>query len=261
MWKMETNLSSLGYETTYQNRLAETRSMITLATLLDFLDQGIDDGVSYSSIMQQAYAIAQKANPKGLPKEPSDVSVVSSVIRSNVKIMIYNIIEFSVTNLVNAIYHQLEKEKCGYTEASDSIRSVWLHANLKQLNDPSANNATVEKLSKRLIESIIAKSALCIRPKDTIAGGNLDGDSILKLFDQHGVSINASGTQFNQQELKDIRQRRNDLAHGSVSFTEAGSQVTTAELADLIDHVDSFLTHLRDEVIAYLETKQYRTAT
>ena len=43
-----------------------------------------------------------------------------------------------------------------------------------------------------------------------------------------------------KSELKDIKNRRNDLAHGSISFAEASNQVTTSELAELVNHVDSF---------------------
>ena len=94
--------------------------------------------------------------------------------------------------------------------------------------------------------------------RKTISGGNLDGDKILRLFDDHGVSVHTEDVGFRADELKDIKDRRNDLAHGSVSFAEAGNQVTTSELAGLINHVDSFLAQLRKDVIAYLNSGDYR---
>lgn len=98
--------------------------------------------------------------------------------------------------------------------------------------------------------------------RNTIAGGNLDADKILKLFDDHGISIHDDIANCKRDEikseLKDIKNRRNDLAHGSISFAEASNQVTTSELAELVNHVDSFLMQLRKDVSTYLNAGEYR---
>lgn len=248
----------LGYEQVYQERLEETRSMVTFATLLDSFDQGAGSGCDYDSVMTEVRAVAEMANRKGLPASTPEVALVSSVIRSNVKIMVYNIIEFSVTSLIRAIYSRIKDEGCGYAEVSEELRTLWHHAQMRKLGDPNASNETAVRISKQLLDDAIANTALKLDPRTTIAGGNLDGDKILKLFDKHGVSINTANTDFKAVELKDIKDRRNDLAHGSVSFAEAGNQVTTSELATLIDNVDSFLMQLRKDVIAYLVSGSYR---
>ena len=77
---MEPNDTMLGYEVTYQDRLDETRNMITLATLLESLDQGISDSINYRSVMEGAYAIASKSNPTGRPSGMPDITIVSNVI-------------------------------------------------------------------------------------------------------------------------------------------------------------------------------------
>ena len=217
--------------------------MITLATLLDILDQGLGNDLNYRKVMAKAYKEAENANPKGIPAQTPEVSLASSVIRSNVKIMIYNIIEFAVTNLVQAIYDRIEHEQCGYAGVSEKLRSIWHHTRMRsRLNDPSANNNTAERISKELLDHAVAKTALHFETRHSIAGGNLDGDRILQLFNDHGVMVHTAESEYRANELKDIKDRRNGLAHGSVSFEETGSQITTSELAELLDHVDSFLT-------------------
>lgn len=255
---MYDNEIELGYEQVYQERLEETRSMVTLATLLDFLNQGAGDGCDYDSVMAKSRAVAERANHEGLPAQTPEVTLVSSVIRSNVKIMIYNIIEFSVTSLIRAIYDWLKNENCGYTEVSEKLRTLWHHTRMRALSDPSASNDTAERISKQLLDEAITNTVLRLDARKTISGGNLDGDKILRLFDDHGVSVHTEDVGFRADELKDIKDRRNDLAHGSVSFAEAGNQVTTSELAGLINHVDSFLAQLRKDVIAYLNSGDYR---
>lgn len=249
----------LGYEQIYFERLEETKSMVTLATLLDFLDQGVGRGLSYREIMTEVYKEAESANPRGVPTQTPEVSLASSVIRSNVKIMIYNIIEFSITNLIRAIYDRIEDEHCSYAEVSEHLRAIWHRTRMHDaLSKPTANNNTAEQVSKKLLDHAVSNTTLRLNVRHAIAGGNLDGDKILQLFDTHGVSVHASKSDYRASEFKDIKDRRNDLAHGSVSFEDAGSQTTTSELAELLDHVDSFLSQLRKDVIDYLDAQGYR---
>ncbi len=250
----------LGYEQIYLERLRETKSMITFVSLLEALDQGIDQGLNYHNLMEEAYIVAQHANPNGLPTQTPDISCITSVIRSNIKIMIYNIIEFSITNLLQAIYDKIKDEQCGYIDISESLQAVWHHTRIKNsLQDPNANNNTVERISKQLLDDAISNSTLRFNAKKSIPGGNLDGEKIIRLFKDHGVAIHPSCCSYRENELKDIKDRRNDLAHGSVSFTEAGNQVTTSELAELSDNVDSFLQQLKKDVIDYLNNGEYRS--
>lgn len=147
---------NLGYEQLYQERLNETKSMITLATLLDFLDQGTGNGIDYRLVMAEARAIAEEANHDGLPSATPDVTLIASVIRSNVKIMVYNIIEFSVTSLLQAIYDCLEDEHCSYACISEKLQKLWHHTRMRAIRSPSASNETVENISKQLLDEAIA---------------------------------------------------------------------------------------------------------
>lgn len=259
---MESN-TELGYEQVYQDRLNETKSMITLATLLDTLDQGVGKGgdIDYRTAMQEARKVAEKASKGGLPTQNPDVSLVTSVICSNVKIMVYNIVEYAIKNLLQAIYDRLRDEQCGYSDVSLRLRDVWHHTSIhKGLVDPSAKNDTVEHISKKLLDCAINDVTLNLEAKETISGGNLDGDAIFNLFERHGVHTEHAKGEC-QGELKDVKERRNALAHGSISFAEAGSQVTTPELAQLVNHVDAYLSELRKDVISYLNAGEYRSSS
>lgn len=256
---MATITSSLGYEQIYHERLRETRNMITFASLLDALDQGVCEDVTYRKVMNEAYEIARKANPNGVPTQVPDVSLVSSVIRSNVKIMVYNITEYTITHLFQAIYDTINNEKCGYAEVSEQLRTIWHRTQIRSgLQDPNSNNNTVEHISKKMLDDAIANTALRFDARRTITGGNLDGERILNLFKEHGVTLHHNRYLHRDDELRDIRDRRNALAHGSISFTDAGNQVTTSDLTELVNHVDLFLKQLRKETIVYLDAEEYR---
>lgn len=255
---MADNSTGLAYEQIYQDRLKETKNMITFATLLDALDQGAGNGLTYQDVMSKAHKEANSANPKGILTKLPDLSLVSSVIRSNVKVMIYNIIEFSVSSLIQAIYDRLDDERCSYVEVSEKLRILWHHTRMRKLSDPNASNETAERASRELLDEVITNATVHINTRQTMPGGNLDGKEILRLFDSHGVSVHTAESGYRENELKDIKERRNALAHGSISFADAGNQVTTSELAELIAHVDTFLSQLRLDVVSYLDSGEYK---
>ena len=84
--------------------------------------------------------------------------------------------------------------------------------------------------------------------------------SIGSEFDEMTDSI-IVGTGASGQALEDLKQSAMDMATTvPMSFADAGNQVTTAELAELIDHVDSFLTQLRLDVVSYLDSGDYKAS-
>ena len=87
--------------------------------------------------------------------------------------------------------------------------------------------------------------------------GNLDAREILSVFK------NKYGFEFNKNELKEsvlkrIREGRNDLAHGSLSFEEYGRNLTIQDIEAMKDKVFSFLDRLIEKVEIYLTKQLYK---
>ena len=68
-----------------------------------------------------------------------------NILKSNVSLMIYNIIEYTVTNLIDSIYDEIRINHLSYIDVNDSIRSLWRKTILKSVNDPNANFSTFLK--------------------------------------------------------------------------------------------------------------------
>lgn len=248
----------LGYEETYFQRRDEIKDMIVFMALMDAAEQGSVEN-SYYSVMEKAKGqVSQMYCNINVDVIP-DYSLIASVIRSNTKIMIYNLIEYAASSLLQAIYDRICDDQCGYAEVSDELKKIWHSSHLfKRIRDPNANHTTVEQTSKRLVDIAISKATLTFEVRDVISGGNMDGDTILKLFQTHGVQLHPANSRYRQDELKDIKNQRNELAHGAISFSDAGNQVTVSDLNNILVNVDSFLNQLRSDVIAYLTDRQYR---
>lgn len=74
--------------------------------------------------------------------------------------MIYNIIEFTVTSLIRAIYDRLKDENCGYADVSEKLRTLWHRTRMRTLSDPNASNETAVRISKQLLDEVIVNKTL-----------------------------------------------------------------------------------------------------
>lgn len=54
-----------------------------------------------------------------------------------------------------------------------------------------------------------------------------------------------------------MKQLRNELAHGSISFTECAEDVTVAWLVDLKDKTASYLREVVAHYVTYVEAYEY----
>ena len=86
--------------------------------------------------------------------------------------MIYNIIEYTVTNLIDSIYDEIRVNHLSYIDVNDSIRNLWRKTILRSVNDPNANFSTFLRKNEEIISAILSNNELNMYAKNTLPGGN-----------------------------------------------------------------------------------------
>lgn len=167
---------------------------------------------------------------------------------------------WSDTNLIECIYTKIKADELSYIEINDQLKKLWTEASLKYSKDPNANHTTFVKKSEEIIEKIISKSTITLRARDILPGGNLDGVSISETMKKHGITINQSSANYRPDILSNIKNKRNDLAHGSVSFVEALRNSSISDIETNANIVFLFLNELIENVTKYIEKKSYKKA-
>lgn len=181
-----------------------------------------------------------------------------NIFKSNLFLMLYSIIEYTVSNLIDCIYDEIRMEGLSYEKVNDSIRKLWKKSVLKSVNDPNANFYTFIKQNDLIIEYILEQKVLSLKPKDTLPAGNLDGDKICKTFRDHGIKLVFNKSNYRPQLLENIKNKRNDLAHGTVSFVDAVKDNSISDLEQEVIIVTNFLEDLIKHVKLYLANGDYR---
>lgn len=220
-------------QTTFNERKCEINDFIELLKFLELKENSTDeDGVSDFS---KFFHLGEKRVNVSFQR-------MINIMKSNLSLMIYNIIEFTVANLIDNIYEEIRIHNLSYLDVNDSIKKLWRKTILKATNDPNANMSTFMKKNEEIIDKIIHNSVIDLQSRSTLPAGNLDGPKIKETLERHGINMHCSN--YRPIILENIKTQRNDLAHGSVSFVDALRDSTISNIENDASVTIAFLEEL-----------------
>lgn len=238
------------FRETYNSRKKEIEDFLELMEFLEIKENDREDGISKFS---------EFFYPQGAGIHLTYQSLIN-ILKSNVSLMIYNIIEYTVANLVDSIYDEIRMNRLSYVDVNESIRALWRKTILKSASDPNANFSTFLKKNEEIISAILNNNALDMYSRYTLPGGNLDGISIRETFESHGIQVKTNSQNYRPDILAGIKDNRNNLAHGSVSFVDAVREDSLADIRRNESFVTGFLDELIETVSTYISEQKYKVS-
>jgi len=164
--------------------------------------------------------------------------------RASAILMLYNLMESTVTNAIEAVYDELKTQKVHFDECREEVRRVVL-TNLKQHN-PGDLTTRLQRISTDIIVETFRK--------DKVVSGNVDARSIRELATEYGIDHPSE----DGAALLGVKTTRNDLAHGSKSFASVGREFATADVLRNKDKVIAYLRAMLANVASYIQNQHYR---
>ncbi len=233
---------------TYENRKKEINSFIEL---MGFLEEkkihAEENEISFDDFFYE-----------GKTSITLSYQELINILKSNLSLMIYNIIEYTVSGLVDCIYDEIRVHNLAYIDVNESIRKLWRETILKAARDPGANFNTFLKKNEEIINTILLNTTLDIHARESLPAGNLDGVSIKETFESHGIQICTSSPNFRPDILGNIKASRNNLAHGAVSFVDAVRDDSIQDFKKYARFIMLFLEELIGIVEEYIQQGCYR---
>lgn len=238
------------FKDTYDSRKKEIEDFFELMGFLEARENDREDGISsFSRFFHNQEGGIQLT-----------YQALINILKSNISLMIYNIIEYTVSNLIDSIYDEIRINHLSYIDVNESIRDLWRKTILKSANDPNANFSTFLRKNEEIITTILNHNALDMYSRNTLPGGNLDGESIKAAFELHGIKVETSSQNYRPDILRGIKENRNNLAHGSVSFVEAVREDSISDIKRNGEIVFAFLGELITTVSAYIDEQKYKVS-
>lgn len=210
----------------------------------------------------------------GVPKFGADGPAISSlqqrILYANVYLHLYNMVEATVSQCLDEICTALLNLPEGrlVKELTEPWRREWVrftartHVNLA----PDRRLETTLEMAQELVDEMMI-SDLRI---EAGGGGNWDDSVIEDVAKRVGCELDIEeGTKRKaKRHIRDemgplalVKNLRNRLAHGSMSFGECGATTSAADLRHTAEAVVGYLSEVVDSFSSFLEREGYLTAS
>ncbi|WP_412501649.1 MAE_28990/MAE_18760 family HEPN-like nuclease [Shewanella chilikensis] len=234
---------------TFNERLLDIESYFEL---VDNIEKAIGTGEASFNVNNAPYRITPEQQ---------------KIMYSGIYLHLYNLIESTISLLINAVERHTTSGINGkLISLSENMRKLYV----KSVTAPSEALSNEKRLEKALN---LFNQVLQLQPLDLKippgGGGNWDVSEITKLNESIGVKVKLPkglNTKVKRPFRDDkgpirlIKDIRNKLAHGSLSFTECGDNHVASEFRKLIDIVKEYLEFLIDCYENFILHGGYRQA-
>jgi len=93
---------------------------------------------------------------------------------------------------------------------------------------------------------------------DKMFDGNVDAKKIKEIAGKYCFSSQTDYTKCKKEKrLLEIKNKRNNLSHGIISFSECGREISISDLTNALNETSSYLENIIENVKEYLITKTY----
>lgn len=175
-------------------------------------------------------------------------SELAKTLKANGFLLLYNLIESSMKNAIEAIFDELKGKQVSFNSVRIEIKKVVLQ-NFK--------NRSPEDIHTRITDISLDIITAGFKSRELFSG-NIDRDEITKTARKYGFSFDTDYSKTRHGEnLYIIMRNRNDLAHGNKSFSEVGRDVSIGDLLKIKEEVIEYIKQILKNIETYLNSKEY----
>ena len=156
-----------------------------------------------------------------------EVESVFKSMKSNATIMLYNLVEATVRTTMNDYYANFNNQKLSYSDTISELKKIWIRNRSKNFNENNVSEQVFEMIEKIIDTEYVISLDF---DKDFSLSGNADVREIKSILKQHGLQYEDNILNNYGGALRTIKDMRNSLAHGNISFEDNGRKLTVDDL-------------------------------
>ncbi len=186
-----------------------------------------------------------------------DHTTIMTSIKAGIVLMLYNAIESTMTKCLEKLHDIFIQQELGFDECTDEIRQLLLayyeNAKEKSLDIHKRVPYILElhDYMKGEITFPLSYNQLC--QFYSLYSGNLDSREIISVLKKYGIDFEEKAS-----ELKTIKDDRNKLAHGELTFEEVGRNLSLPQLRHMKEKTFRYMESVIDIMNAFIENEGYR---
>lgn len=163
------------------------------------------------------------------------------LLKSSILLMAYNIVEGTMSNLLVELFDKICEKKVPIDQLPPAFQNLVYKYHLKRIGNKEKE---LKKLYESDKEKICEISYLELSKYLKLFSGNLDAKEIREISKKFGVVIVQRGQ---DSLLLTVKNTRNSLAHGEVTFKNASQDITVKKLKEIVEAVHMYMNYIVDE--------------
>ena len=213
------------------------------------------------------FAVRTILNKLGLEKP--DIDLIN-IFKSNSILLLYNLIESTVSNTDRFILKTISNANVLYSESTPKVKEFWVE-HMSKFNKTEYLVTAISLLDK--VQTIKINIDKQYNDNEKEFQGNLDPKRVDEILSRYGIEstkIRMIKQETERTSVKNIVTWRNDLAHGKYSFAEfgrdklrfrnTGKSNRENDILFLKESCLIFMEIFLTNVETYVEEKLYKTA-
>ncbi|HFF8549482.1 TPA: MAE_28990/MAE_18760 family HEPN-like nuclease [Kluyvera cryocrescens] len=172
-------------------------------------------------------------------------------LKGTVYILLYNLIESTMREAICFIHETIYDRNIQFDNLKKNLKSEIL----KRLKNESVS---IDNFVSGLTKGISCGISYGTFNKKKLFSGNIDREEIKEKALVYGFSTSSDYIHTKHGEkLSTVKQHRNDLAHGNVSFSEIGKNVSYQDLENVSLEVIAYLDAIATNIEQYIHSDGY----
>ncbi len=226
---------------------------MSLADLRDEYEERANDIAELLSLASSLEDEINQLDPQLQTEQINSFSTRVNILKSSAHMMLYNQVENTARGCIESIYDHLQDSEVSYTSLRDKFQINILH---RIISDNETGKSLYQKIGADISKKIISAS-MNIRKE---FNGNVCKPVLHKITQAYGIQVENSPECRNGIDLDLLKDIRNELAHGSTSFSKKGQIDPLQEVIERSQRIDIYLRLLISSTEDYIATSGYLAA-
>lgn len=203
-------------------------------------------------VTSQTYSLKNRRSNKDICLD----SRIQKILKANSFLLLYNLIESTVKNSVQFICQEIVKENIQYNDIVEGLQKQWVRVHTRQHlqspKDEKLRDGVKLIIDKTLKDFIQFEGDYKIKYKD-----NIDTDVMYAIARDFGFKLDFAKSLKGGYRVGEIREKRNFLAHGNITFSACGQNLSMEDLTAYKNDTYGVLKKFLNVVKKYLNNKRY----
>ncbi len=220
------------------------------------MDDLLDDLGSREKEIEEYFKLIKFVEGETLSNSNGEKFYVSPLLIKTLKgavfLLLYNLIESTMREAISAIHDSISSSSHGYDDVRAELqKELWRRAR--------NNNITLDDIVSVTSAGVSLNFHIATFNAKNLFSGNITRAEIKKIAKIYGFTERTDARKTAKGErLEEVKNNRNDLAHGNKTFSGVGSVNTISELEELYSTIIHYIYEIVDNIMECVDNKQYQ---